>query len=549
MKIRSNRFLLKVLFAAFLCLFGMSETKAQLINIATNATDPNNLSDTEPSIAVNPANPLEIVVTTFSEGWGPGLPAPIWRSTDGGNTWTKLFILPQPSPASDGPGDQKVSFDAAGNLHIAELVSGLAPPRCLVFRQTGAAGTNLTAGAFYGDDQPHLDVDHAAMSPFLGRLYSPWLDFAPARQRSSNVQSTNGGGTVTNVAVGDNSSFSNRTTRIALSSDGRAYIIYKTREGTAGAATNFENAHFRAHRTDDGGVNWNALGGTSGVSVHGATAVETWFTTNFGNPAKGKVARARSSDAWIAVDPGDGDVYAAFCDRDASGFGQIFVSRSRDRGATWTRTRVTDGTRHSAFPEIAVAANGTVGVLYIDFDDSGASTIFRHRFAFSSNNGMTWSTENLQNMDPGPITNATSGFLWGDYEGLTAQGNAFYGVFTGESIGRSTLQLDPIFFTRSADPIGSLLAAEGKVTLLRVHDVETGFGPPTDFIDVEVVIALDSQPGKAFGFQLRADANRNARRDMLNLLRDAFKRERRVRIDYFRTGVRNGRIIRVVQIP
>jgi len=281
-------------------------------------------------------------------------------------------------------------------------------------------------------------------------LYSPWLDFAPALQRSTATRSTNGGVTVTNVPMGDNSTFPNRTTRLAIASDGKAYIIYKTREGTVGAGTNFENAHFRVHRSDNGGVSWNALGGTSGVSVHGATAVQTWFTNNFGNPAKGKVARARSSDAWIAVDPSDGDVYAAFCDKDSSGFGQIFVARSTNQGATWTNTRVTDGTKHSAFPEIAVAANGTVGVLYVDFDDSGANTIFRHRFARSFNNGSTWSNQNLQNLNPAPIANATSGFLWGDYEGLTAQGNTFYGVFTGESIGRSTLQLDPIFFTRSA---------------------------------------------------------------------------------------------------
>ena len=43
------------------------------------------------------------------------------------------------------------------------------------------------------------------------------------------------------------------------------------------------------------------------------------------------------------------------------------------------------------------------------------------------------------------------GFLWGDYEGLTAMGNTFYGVFTGESIGRSMRQLDPIFFRESAE--------------------------------------------------------------------------------------------------
>jgi hypothetical protein len=77
-----------------------------------------------------------------------------------------------------------------------------------------------------------------------------------------------------------------------------------------------------------------------------------------------------------------------------------------------------------------------------------------------------------------------------------------------------------------------ILAASGKLTLLRVHDAGTGFGPPTDFIDVEVVIGLDSQPGKFFGFQLRNNANRNAHRDMLNRLRYAFKNNRTVTIDY-----------------
>ncbi len=32
-----------------------------------------------------------------------------------------------------------------------------------------------------------------------------------------------------------------------------------------------------------------------------------------------------------------------------------------------------------------------------------------------------------------------------------------------------------------------LLESKGRITFLRVHDVGTGFGPPTDFLDVEVV--------------------------------------------------------------
>ncbi|HKP39226.1 MAG TPA: sialidase family protein [Pyrinomonadaceae bacterium] len=410
-------------------------------DIATNATDPNNLADTEPSIAVDPSNPLRIAIVSFSEPWGANVMAPVWKSTDGGVTWTKVTQIPRPTSNAAGPGDQKVSFDSTGRIVIAELDF---IPRDYVYRQTGAANAALTQGAQYGDDQPHLEVDKTAASPCFNRTYSPYLNFSGS-PRSHVVRSPDFGATVTDVTAGSGA-FPNRTTRIAVAPNGRIYIIYKTREGAVGA--DFETAHFRVMRSDDCGVTWGGLGAT-GTAVHAGT-VTTWFTNNFGNPAKGKVARARSSDAWIATDPVTGEVYAAYCHRDASGRGQIFVARSADMGVTWASTRVTDGTRNSAFPEIAVAGNGAIGVLYIDYDDSGQATIFRHRLARSFNDGATWTHSNLQSMNPGPIANASSGFLWGDYEGITAHGNKFYGVFTGESIGRSTLQLDPIFFTAPA---------------------------------------------------------------------------------------------------
>ena len=87
---------------------------------------------------------------------------------------------------------------------------------------------------------------------------------------------------------------------------------------------------------------------------------------------------------------------------------------------------------------------------------------------------------------------------------------------------------------------------QGKISLLRVHDVGTKYGPPQDQLDVEVVVILQSAPDRAFGFQLRNDANRPVRQGMLDVLRDAFANNANVAMDFMApAGKKNGVIIRV----
>ncbi len=101
----------------------------------------------------------------------------------------------------------------------------------------------------------------------------------------------------------------------------------------------------------------------------------------------------------------------------------------------------------------------------------------------------------------------------------------------------------------TANAFAGLVESKGHITFLRVHDVGTGFGPPSDFLDVEVVVQLDSQPGKSFGFQLRNDSNLPPRQGMLDLLRDAFANNVPVLIDYNVTPPKvNGVIIRVAVV-
>jgi hypothetical protein len=102
-----------------------------------------------------------------------------------------------------------------------------------------------------------------------------------------------------------------------------------------------------------------------------------------------------------------------------------------------------------------------------------------------------------------------------------------------------------ILFGVSGPLEAALLNSQGRLTMLRVHDVGTKYGPPSDQIDVEVVIQLDSRPGMAFGFQLRGGTNALAHQGMLDLLRDAFENRWVVNIDYsLDQGKKNGVIIR-----
>ena len=106
-----------------------------------------------------------------------------------------------------------------------------------------------------------------------------------------------------------------------------------------------------------------------------------------------------------------------------------------------------------------------------------------------------------------------------------------------------------IVFLAPGPASAGILQSSGKITFLRVHDVGSGFGPPTDFIDVEAVIQLNTKPGESYGFKLRNDANRAAHQGMLDLLRDAFNNNHTVVIDYdIQPPRKNGVIIRVALV-
>jgi hypothetical protein len=70
--------------------------------------------------------------------------------------------------------------------------------------------------------------------------------------------------------------------------------------------------------------------------------------------------------------------------------------------------------------------------------------------------------------------------------------------------------------------MANLWETTGNLVFLRANDLGTGYGPPTDFLDVEAVFIQNSLSDGARGFQMRNDQYLPARQAMFSLLRDAF---------------------------
>src|SRR5439155_23613437 len=65
-----------------------------VVNMIPQSLSNETFQDSEPNLAVNPANPLQIAGTAFTVDPAGGANAPIFVSTDGGNTWSLNLILP-----------------------------------------------------------------------------------------------------------------------------------------------------------------------------------------------------------------------------------------------------------------------------------------------------------------------------------------------------------------------------------------------------------------------------------------------------------------------
>lgn len=429
-------------------------------NTNPNLTNTDTLGDQETTIAINPANPNEILVSAFSGSWGAN--APIWHSTDGGNTWTKRFTVPVPTGLGPGcPCDQAFDYGRgnrlSGTFLKTDVYSGTTtdPTSSAAWGWLTSMGVAVrTNSAGVGNvDQPWLLVNRDTATASQDNVYVAYDDFSmlprgmriavAAGSNPPNFTIDNSAGTSLNCIGGN---CVNPGHRLAVNpSNGHVYSLFQNL--VTGDLGGFFNLNYMLNRSTDGGMTWGLNGSPTGIIVANADSTQA-------SPKFGTVNALLGGIDHATVDPSNGDVYYVYGNRDSVTFNnRLSIVRLTDNGMgglTIGTPHFVTGQVQAALPSVAFTSNGTVGVLYTTYDGmSGGFPQFTAHFATSTDQGATFADNTLLTFLSSATDNGDSGQrVLGDYNQVKAAGTTFNGVFTGNGVplGRPFANHDAIFF-------------------------------------------------------------------------------------------------------
>jgi hypothetical protein len=398
----------------------------RVVNMIPRSLSGETEQDSEPFLAVNPANPLQMVGSAFTPDPFGGPQAPVYVTSDGG----KSRDLRATVPSNVQTGDITVAYSGGSN----NLYSGILrrPGNLLlnILRTPDAFGT---AAMNVLSSRTQVDQPFVQATVVSGKehVFVGSNDFAAPNGRSATIDFCRDASAISpafsKARIETRSTVSQDGPQIRPTShpDGTVYaIFYRWRAFTD---TDEVTADVVVVRDDHGGAGaqpFRALvdpgDGRPGRLV--AQGVKFVWDDLLGQQRLG-------GNLSIAIDPRNSStLYAAWCDVRAASY-TIHVTRSLDRGVTWSadiRT-ISRGTNAA----LAVNSDGVVGFLCQRVRGSGAAARWVTEFQHSTN-GSNWTSVVLANV---PATTPPPQFqpYIGDYNHLVAVGRAFYGIFSANN--------------------------------------------------------------------------------------------------------------------
>jgi hypothetical protein len=443
-----------------------------LVNMVPRSLSSETNQDSEPTLAVNPADPRQLAATAFTPDPMGGPLAPLYVSTDGGNTWRLNAIVPSAAGSAVGTHDISVAFaGAGGNLYggiLRDPSGNIESLRTPAFTSP-AAMTVLDSRP--DNDQPFT---HAATNAGKDRLYIGNNDFQ-ATPKTATVD------VYPNAAAAGPSFKSARVesrptagqdgpqVRPVAHADGTVYAAFygwRSQSGSFPGNTLVVTTDIVVVRDDGGATGANPFGdltdpsdGLAGRLV--ARGVQTPFHQS-GTPASGQ--QRVGGTLSVAVDPRPGQsgtVYLAWADRQAHSDFTLHVRRSADRGVTWSATDLltVPGALNAA---LAVNSAGVVGLLYQQLVGAGASSRWVTHFRRSAG-GQGWNDLVLADT-PANTPHKTFDPYLGDYDHVVAVGKDFYGIFAANNTPDLAHFPSGVKYQRNADFTRHTLLAVNNTT-------------------------------------------------------------------------------------
>jgi hypothetical protein len=404
----------------------------KVVNMMPHALSGEDNMDSEPSIAVNPSNPLEMAASAFTPDPMSSGSGPLYVSTDGGDTWSLNVVL----PGGDLTNDITLRFASHSNALYAGILRAYTMD-LNVLRKTNFVAPGLMTVLLNktDDDQPYIEATTEAGTDrvFLGEndwnhtpqsstvdvsLHAappPPSNFADARLEQRPT-------------IGEDAP----STRPAIHRSGTIYAAYLAWR-SPGVGVNYTDVVIARDDHWASGPNRFTDLLDPGDSLPGVRVAQEvpipWLGTLLGHQRIG-------SSLSIAVDPRDHrTVYLAWAGGTDAAHYTIHVRRSTDSGTTWSNDvrSVVQATN----PQLAINEDGDVAFLYQRLHNPGSGNrwhthveITDRERAFSSFDEVVLADIPDDN-GAGPTLNPTNPL--GDYAGLIAVGRTFYGVFCGNN--------------------------------------------------------------------------------------------------------------------
>jgi hypothetical protein len=408
-------------------------------------------SEAEPTIAVNPLDPRNIVAVWQQDRFaidGGALSNVAAVSKDGGESWQTILIhglsrCTGPATSDERTSDPWLSFGPDGKLYLASLTFSEQPTNSVIAGPTKLVVSTSGDGGLTWDDpvdvQPfdltYNDREAITADPSrTGYAYYAFVKRLGAFGESGIEmfsRTTDGGKTWSTPAP------------ILLPLPGTLpdpTLIVALPNGTVLNLALIANlTPFLPDAVPR--VPWVVVGSRStdaGNTWSLPTTIATLVPAAPVDPDSGKIVRGYNLIS-AAAGP-DGTAYVAWNEIESTSSSAIRFSKTTDGGLTWQAPATVTNVNSQAFvPTLAVSGDGTVGVAYYDFrnDRKGDNELTTDIwFSFSRDGGLSWRESHLAGpfdilTAPETESSGVAGLFVGDYEGMTGlPGAEFAGVFT-----------------------------------------------------------------------------------------------------------------------